>query len=96
MLSRTSCQFPCSFCRNSLASGYQGVLEPCPHIQAQSFAKRTQTGFPKAPAKCAIAVSTVITKSNPLIAAVSAKFFVLRSSCCKLIPLTYCIIGFIK
>ena len=52
-------------CRYNFIVGYHGVSGRF-SIQRQSGANasRAQTGKPKAPARCAIAVSTVISKSN--------------------------------
>ena len=72
---KTPSQAPWRCWRNNRIDGYQGEVSR-PRIQRQSGANgtATQTGLPIAPAKCASAVSTVITKSSCAItAAVSEK-----------------------
>jgi len=63
--SKTSCQFPAAFCRKSRAAGYQG-LSSRSSIQRQSGTRlsATQTGRPRAPARWAIDVSQVMTRSR--------------------------------
>src|SRR6266702_592951 len=70
----TSDQFPGELCRKSRAEGYQGLsVRSISQRQSAAYGRRTQTGFPILPAKCAIEVSTVITRSISAIwAAVSA------------------------
>ena len=74
-LPTTSAQSPATRCRNSRAVGYHGVRSDA-SIQRQSerCGSRIQVGLPIAPARCAMQVSVVITKSSVATsAAVSAR-----------------------
>ena len=71
----TGPQSPERVCRYSRKVGYQR-LHPSdrPQRQQVSCRFRSQTGFPSAAARCATAVSTLITRSRPVTrAAVSAR-----------------------
>ena len=71
----TPSQSPDRGCRNSRAVGYHG-LSSRSSIQRQSGTKGSNihTGLPSAPARCATAVSTLMTRSSCVMtAAVSAK-----------------------
>ncbi len=63
--SANSAQSPGDFWRRSRAVGYQGAVSR-PSIQRQSprCGSRIQTGFPMAPARCAMHVSVVMTRSS--------------------------------
>ena len=72
----TPSQSPSEVWRNKRAVGYQGLVSPS-SVQRQSGANGSSihSGRPMAPARCATAVSTEITRSHSAItAAVSAKF----------------------
>ena len=73
--SSTPAQSPGAFCRNSRAVGYQGVLSvSCIQRQSARCGSRIHTGLPMAPARCAMQVSVVITRSSVATsAAVSAR-----------------------
>src|SRR6185437_3306277 len=62
--STTDAQSPGAGCRKSRMEGYHGESErPVIQRQSPSNGSSVHTGFPIAPAKCAITVSTVITRS---------------------------------
>ena len=66
----TPLQSPSFSCRNRRALGYHGLSSrPSIHRQSGAAATRIHTGTPSAPATCATAVSTVITRSRWRIAA---------------------------
>ena len=77
MCRRTSPQSPGWIWRYNRIVGYQDVSSrPNLHLQSGANGNSNHTGFPSAPAQCATAVSTLITRSNCSISkAVSPKSF---------------------
>ena len=69
------CQSPCRFWRMIVIDGYQGVRSPdAPQRQHPPMRANIQVSTPSDAARCAIAVSTVMTRSSPAtIAAVSVQ-----------------------
>jgi YD repeat-containing protein len=66
----TSSQSPSLICRNKRIVGYQGVsARSRSQRQSAIWASATQTGTLNAPARWAVAVSAVITRSKPCITA---------------------------
>ena len=66
-------QWPISGCRNSRIVGYRGEsARSRSQRHSASFFRATQTGCPKAPARCAIEVSQVTTRSRWAIAAAAS------------------------
>ena len=77
----TLCQSPGFGCRKSRAVGYQRLSSRSSNQRQSTWnASKIQTGLRNAPAKCATAVSTVMTKSScSIAAAVSARSAKLRA-----------------
>src|SRR2546422_4883318 len=64
-LSRTLSQSPRLGCLNSRAVGYHGLSSrSCSHLQSAANGRSIHTGLPSAPARCAAAVSTLMTRSE--------------------------------
>jgi hypothetical protein len=69
-LANRACHSPFCWHRNNRAVSYQWVRSPSmPQRYSAAAGRQIHTGTPSAPARCATAVSTVITRSNSIIAA---------------------------
>src|SRR5579859_911870 len=80
--SNTFDQSPCRVCRNNRMLGYQTVSLLSNNQRQHELNLRTvQTGLPIAPAKCAMLVSALTTRSKcPITAATSSSFMLCGSS----------------